>query len=66
MVVVVVVGAGAGVVVVVVVGAGAGVVVVVLENQSDPSSGAARAACRQKSAKRASLIIVYSFVLDRI
>ena len=40
MVVVVVVGAGAGVVVVVVVGAGAGVVVVVVENQSDPSSGA--------------------------
>ena len=28
--------------------------------------GAAKAACRQKSAKRASLIIVYSFVLGRI
>ena len=31
-----------------------------------PQLGAAKAACRQKSAKRASLIIVYSFVLGRI
>ena len=48
---------------VVVVGVGVVVVVVV---SIPPQLGAAKAACRQTSAKRASLIIVYSFVLGRI